>query len=112
MNQKEFAVEFNALLDSMRDLVTAKNNDYAGADDPLANLRMCEKASIAAWKGIAAVRMADKMSRILNFCRTEDFKVKSENLEDTLIDIANYALICIIAYREQKTKSANNQVDK
>lgn len=102
LTQQEFNEGFTELLNRMKTLVVDKNHDYAGQEDPLSNLRMCEKAGIPAWKGIAAVRMADKFSRILNFANIEDLKVKSESVEDTLIDLANYSLLCVLAYRDHK----------
>ncbi len=107
MTQQEFAEKFEEVLKSMLELVKAKSQDYAGSQDALSNLKMCEKGGIPAWKGIAAVRMADKFSRILNFCKTEDCKVKTESLEDTLIDMANYSIICMIAYRELNVRKTD-----
>lgn len=42
------------------------------------------------------VRMSDKMERIKQLSKAEDIKVKDESLHDTLIDIANYALMTAI----------------
>lgn len=42
------------------------------------------------------VRMSDKMERIKQLSKSEDIKVKDESLHDTLIDIANYALMTAI----------------
>lgn len=42
------------------------------------------------------VRMSDKMERIKQLSKGEDIKVKDESLHDTLIDIANYALMLAV----------------
>lgn len=42
------------------------------------------------------VRMNDKMERIKQLSKGEDIKVKDESLHDTLIDIANYALMTVV----------------
>ena len=42
------------------------------------------------------VRMSDKMERIKQLSKGEDIKVKDESLKDTLIDIANYALMLVV----------------
>lgn len=42
------------------------------------------------------VRMSDKMERIKQLSKAEDIKVKDESLKDTLIDIANYAIMTAI----------------
>ena len=102
MKRHEFQKEFSDILDQMRTLVTNKNHDYAGDEDPLSNLRLCERAGIPTWVGIASSRITDKVSRILNFCKTDELKVKSESVEDTLVDLANYSIICLIAYRDHK----------
>ena len=89
-------------VDTMVGLVIAKNHDYAGEKDPLLNLRMCEQAGIPAWVGISSVRIADKFSRIRNFFDTNTVKVKTESVEDTLVDLANYAILCAIAYKDSQ----------
>lgn len=42
------------------------------------------------------VRMNDKMERIKQLSKGEDIKVKDESLHDTLIDMANYALMTVV----------------
>ena len=90
---------FLSLLEKMREISLAKGHDYSGSEDPMSNFRMCEAMGIPAWKGIV-VRLCDKLSRIQNFCKKESLQVKDESIEDTLIDMANYSLLCIIMYRE------------
>ena len=46
------------------------------------------------------VRMSDKVHRALNLANNGmEAKVVDENLEDTLMDIANYANMCLIELR-------------
>lgn len=97
-------VSHSDIVQKMVDLVIKKNHDYAGERDPLLNLRMCEHAGVPAWVGISAVRMADKYSRIKNFFETEVLKVASESVEDTLVDLANYSLLCILAFEDEVTE--------
>lgn len=42
------------------------------------------------------VRMSDKMERIKQLSKVEDVKVKDESIRDTLIDLANYALMTAV----------------
>jgi hypothetical protein len=92
---------FYELLKKMGEIHDAKNHDYSeGAKDPFSNFRMSENFGIPAWKG-CLVRISDKYSRITQLS-TKEAKVKDESIEDTLIDLANYALICIILRRELK----------
>jgi hypothetical protein len=63
----------------------------------MGNLRKCEDAGIDAWRG-CLVRIGDKMSRLENFLKEKEYLVISEKAEDTVIDLANYAILmsCLI----------------
>ena len=97
MNQSE---RFYELLEEMKTTHNAKRHDYASTDDVFANFRTCEMAGIPAWKG-CCVRIGDKFSRIMGFAKKEKLEVKDESIKDTLIDMANYALIALILYEEE-----------
>ena len=58
---------------------------------------------IPAWKG-CLVRLSDKFSRLCSFAKKEQYEVKDESIEDTLKDLAVYALIAVILYRERIKK--------
>ena len=100
MSQSE---RFYELLETMKKTHDAKRHDYANTDDVFANCRTCEQAGIPAWKG-CCVRLGDKFSRIMGFAKKEKLKVKDESIKDTLIDMANYALIALILYEEEQKK--------
>ena len=100
MSQSE---RFYELLETMKNTHDAKRHDYANPDDVFANFRTCEQAGIPAWKG-CCVRIGDKFSRIMGFAKKEKLKVKDESIKDTLIDMANYALIALILYEEEQEK--------
>ena len=70
------------------------------------NFRTSELAGIPAWKGVA-MRLGDKFSRLMSFCKQEELKVADESIGDTLIDMANYALICHILFYEAKQAKLN-----
>ena len=38
----------------------------------------------------------------MGFAKKEKLKVKDESIKDTLIDLANYAIIALILYEEEK----------
>ena len=42
------------------------------------------------------VRMSDKMERIKTLTKSEDIKVTDESIRDTLVDLANYALMTVV----------------
>jgi hypothetical protein len=95
---------FYELLDEMRKTHDSKNSDYADSSvDPLRNFRACEDAGIPAFEG-CITRLSDKYMRVMNLARKEregrEVGVKSEAITDTLLDLANYALIALILYEE------------
>lgn len=91
--------DFEEILDMMASLHRSKSQDYSGVTDPYANMRECEKMGIPAWKG-SLVRLTDKMSRAMAFANKGS--VNHEGIEDTFIDIANYAVITLVLYRQYK----------
>lgn len=93
--------EFYKILDELKDLHSRKNQDYAN-EDPLSNLKMCERGGLPGWKGVI-VRLTDKISRLLSFMQKESYAVKDESVEDTLRDTAVYAILGLILYRESKS---------
>ncbi len=86
-----------SILDNMQAVYEAKDNDYSATGLPMGNLRKCEDAGIDAWRG-CLVRIGDKMSRLENFLKEKEYLVISEKAEDTVIDLANYAILmsCLI----------------
>ncbi len=92
---------FYEILLQIAKLHSDKNHDYAG-DNPLSNFRECERLGIPAWKGVL-VRISDKVSRIFNFAKTGKLHVQ-EKIEDTLMDLAVYSIICLILYKEEQVK--------
>ena len=85
------------ILDNMQAVYEAKDSDYSATGLPMGNLRKCEDAGIDAWRG-CLVRIGDKMSRLENFLKEKEYLVISEKAEDTVIDLANYAILmsCLI----------------
>ena len=92
--------DFYKLLDEIKEIHSNKNHDYSGEGDPFRNFKLSENMGVPSWKG-CLIRISDKFSRLCSFANKEEYKVKDENIEDTLKDLAVYALICIILYRER-----------
>ncbi len=90
-----------SILDNMQTVYEAKDNDYSATGLPMGNLRKCEDAGIDAWRG-CLVRIGDKMSRLENFLNEKDYKVVSEKAEDTIVDLANYAILMSCLVEEVK----------
>lgn len=95
---------YEELHNRMREICESKNSDYADSTtDPLRNFRACERIGIPAFDG-ALTRMSDKWERICNLRRKEREErtvgVRDESITDTLLDLANYAIISIILHEE------------
>ena len=97
---------FYKLLNEMKEVHDTKRHDYASKEDVFRNFRTSEMGDIPAWKGVA-IRIGDKFSRLMSFVKQEELKIKDESIKDTLIDLANYSLICAILYEEKKDKEHN-----
>ena len=65
---------------------------------------MCERMGIPAWKG-ALIRLSDKFSRVMNIARTDEVSVTEETVVDTLTDLAVYAIITRILYKNSKVSN-------
>lgn len=83
---------FKELTNKMSDTYAAKNHDYGNSFSET----FCEFGIVA-----AATRMSDKMSRIKSYAKKtqDEMMVKTESLEDTLLDLANYAIMTIVELR-------------
>ena len=91
-----------AILDEMWALHCRKNADYCG-DNSLSNFKHAEDFGISSWKG-ALVRMSDKWSRIRNLVKDETKRqVEDEDLDETIRDLAVYAVITLALRRTRKT---------
>ena len=57
----------------------------------------------------AVVRMNDKMNRIKSLSKGEDREVKDESLIDSLMDLANYALMTVIELENEQMRGAEGE---
>lgn len=97
--------DFDALLRRMGEIHDAKRKDYANDDNPLGNFEAARMLGISPVTGIL-VRMTDKFTRACNLARPAATQhVRDESIEDTLIDLANYALLAVLS-RRRETKEA------
>ena len=77
----------------MSEIYKAKNQDYGNSFGK----------SVQAHGLIAAVvRLEDKMNRIASLVKSGNAEVKTESLQDTLIDMANYAIMTVIEMGNKK----------
>ena len=82
----EVAAEFREIIEEMIQLYISKNKDYGNAF----------KQSYDEFGAVMAViRINDKLNRFKTLIK-QDSEVKTESIKDTLIDLANYAVMTII----------------
>lgn len=90
--------EFHKIIDELKQIHSMKSFDYGKEKDPLSNLRSSEEFGIDNWIG-AVIRANDKMARIKTFANKK--QLKNEPIEDALKDLANYAILALVLYREK-----------
>jgi hypothetical protein len=92
---------FQDALWQMWRLHVRKGRDYgkgkAQDRDIFANVRSSEEWGVPGWVG-SLIRGCDKIKRLQSF--TENGSLANEGVEDSLIDLANYAVISLVLYRE------------
>lgn len=88
---------FHALLREIGELHDKKQADYGREDDPFANVRASADWGVPAWVG-ALIRGTDKVKRLQKAARVGS--LANESVEDSMMDLAVYALIALILFRE------------
>ena len=84
--------EFRDITNSMIQTYQAKNQDYGNSFE-----KSLYKFGLVA----SIIRLSDKMNRIECLSQTKA-KVKDESIEDTLLDLANYAIMTVIWLRKNR----------
>ena len=86
-------MKFKDITEEMNALYERKNHDYGNSFS-----ETFRKLGIIS----AATRMLDKMNRIVSLVTKDQQKVNDESMRDTLIDIANYAVMTIMEIDKKK----------
>lgn len=94
---------FHAVLKEMASLHDERQQGYGTSSDPFANIRASEAWGIPAWQG-AMMRGCDKIKRLQTYAETGI--LSGERVEDAFLDLANYAVIALVLWREQQEKAA------
>jgi len=90
--------KFCAVLDEIEQLHLRKTLDYGCDEDALSNIRSSSDViNVSPWAG-CILRISDKMHRLRSYFRRG--RVEFDGIEDTLLDIAAYAVIALVLYRE------------
>lgn len=103
MNQEEYLSEFKQVTDQMFEITKRKNSDYTGDNSqPFKNFTMVETMGAATTEQGFFTRMNDKMMRFAGFLKNGTLQVEDEKIEDTLMDLANYSILCICYLRSKR----------
>lgn len=85
------------LLDNLHNLYIAKNHDYGDSVHDT-----YEKYGLTSF----LVRMEDKLNRVRTLNKnSDDIQVPTEKIEDTLLDLANYAILAVLELKEEEEKN-------
>lgn len=82
---------FMDITTNMAKTYAAKNHDYGNSFE-----QSCDKFGIIA----SVVRLGDKMNRIESLA-VKKAEVKDESIKDTLLDLANYAIMTVMWLNQQ-----------
>lgn len=97
---KKNSVEIHAeICNEINELYIRKNHDYG--DSFHKQFVEWDKDVKNGGLVMSAMRIGDKYSRIRSLLK-EDAKVKDESIEDTLTDLANYAIMTLIELRRKE----------
>lgn len=106
MNNKEFCILTNVMFDKCKSTLLKKGKDYSGMEDRLKNFKEVNAAfnAFALSKSdtplnIALVMVCIKIDRICNLIN-EGCTPANESLEDSFIDLINYAVLMYALYKE------------
>jgi hypothetical protein len=94
---------FDTILEHMAAIHQAKNADYGSSYELSAQL-----LGRPVVEGLLT-RMCDKLARACRLAQGQDPQVKDEALADTLLDLANYAVLAVLAL-ENKTPAGGPRV--
>lgn len=99
---------FVAILDELKELHLRKSKDYGCTEDPLLNIRATSDWGIPNWVG-ALVRLNDKVVRLQSLSKNK--QLYNESAEDSMRDIASYAVIALVLYEEEHAAKSVAQPD-
>lgn len=96
--EKEHQLKVNAFEDvtiELRNLYDAKNRDYGNSFGK----------SFEEWGlPMSCIRLSDKLNRLKSFAKGQDMKVHDEGIKDTLMDLANYAIMTLVEMNTNENK--------
>lgn len=93
--------EFEKVIDEVLEMHRRKGADYGTKDDFFANVSASKDWGISPWIG-AMMRANDKVVRLQAAARGST--LQNEGIEDSLLDIATYAVISLCLFRRENKR--------
>ena len=81
-----------ALCDEINNLYAKKNHDYGDS---------FHQTYLEEGYAMSRIRLSDKLNRFKSLTRQNSRMVEDESIRDTLIDLANYAIMTILEMEEE-----------
>jgi hypothetical protein len=91
---------FKNITDRMNDVFERKRHDYGPTSE-----HTYKKFGLVSMY----IRMYDKLGRLESLCQKEP-KVVEESVEDTLLDLANYAVITLLEVEKDKMQKCQEEI--
>ena len=88
---------FLAVLEQMADVATSKNHDYADDDNPFSNFEGTARSAGLSVDQVFQVMVGIKVERLRQLVGGKE--PNNESIEDTILDLANYAALWL-AYKQ------------
>ena len=101
MVKRTWSSNFASLLTRIQELHNRKKADYTGGKSPLYNYEQAARVCLTTTHRIMLARVQEKVTRLENLLAVTNAgvdakpRVKDERIEDTLMDIANIALLIL-----------------
>lgn len=89
-----------AVCNELNALFARKNADYGDA---------FHTSFLEEGLAMARIRLGDKLARFKNLSRSNVQMVSDESIRDTLIDLANYAVMTVMELDNAKQEDANHE---
>lgn len=90
--------EFQKITEKMHQIYLKKNKDYGSSFD-----RQYDKYGMTS----VLIRLSDKLNRLEQITKSGTVEVKDESVDDTLLDLANYAILALIKRQKGKADSGD-----
>ena len=87
-----------AICTALTDLYARKNHDYGDS---------FHTSYIEEGMAMPRIRLGDKFNRFKTLTRTKKVLVGDESIRDTLLDLANYAIMTLIEMEREATNDAD-----